>query len=158
MQLVGRIGAALAGVVGLAVLFAWYANGAALAGPLSTKPTAALGLVLLSIALVASDRPRVAAVLGVAVLAIGGLSLAEYALGTSLGVATLLPGIELNGDALRMAPSTAFSLFVLGGSVLSSRLARSTLALVLAVVALCVSQIAILGYVYGVSSLYTVGG
>ena len=163
MQLVGRIGAALAGAAGLAILYGWYTTGGAMLssmvpGVLLVAPTAAFALVLLSIALVAFDRPRLTAVLGVAVLAIGGLSLAEYALGTSLGVDTLLPGIELNGDALRMAPSTAFSLFVLGGSVLSSRLARSTLALVLAVVALCVSQIAILGYVYGVSSLYTVGG
>ncbi|TFB46762.1 putative bifunctional diguanylate cyclase/phosphodiesterase [Cryobacterium tagatosivorans] len=142
---------------------AWYTTGgAALAGMmpglLAMKPTSALGLVLLSIALVAYARPRVTVVLGVAVFAIGGLSLAEYALGTSLGVDTLLPGIEFNGDAPRMAPSTALSLFVLGGSVMSSRWARSTLTLGLAFVALGVSQIAILGYVYGVSSLYTVGG
>ena len=161
MQLVGRIGAALVGAAGLAVLLA-YVGGAALTGLvqgiLSMNPTSALGLVLLAIALVASARPWGAAIPGALVFAIGGLSLVEYVLGISLGVSTLVPGIEAIADAPRMAPSTALSLFVLGGSVLSSRLARGTLSLGLAFVALCVSQIAILGYVYGVSSLYTVVG
>ncbi|WP_326968841.1 putative bifunctional diguanylate cyclase/phosphodiesterase [Arthrobacter sp. CG_A4] len=157
MQQVGRIGAALVGAAGLAVLYGWYTGGALLAsGLLSMKPTAALAFVLLSIALIAFDHRRLTAVLGAAVFVIGGLSFLENMLGTSLAIDTLLPGIELSGSSARMAPSTAFSLFVLGGSVLSSRLARSTLTLALA--ALGISHVAILGYVYGVSSLYTVSG
>jgi diguanylate cyclase (GGDEF)-like protein/PAS domain S-box-containing protein len=162
MRLVGRIGAGLVGAVGLAVLVARYYGGGVLGGVwpglLSVNPTSALALVLLSVALVAFDHRLLTALLGVGVVVVGALSLAEYVFGTSLGIDTLLPGIDLNGEIPRMAPSTAFSLLLLGSSVMSSRLARSTLTLGLAVVALCVSQIAIVGYVYGVSSLYTVGG
>ncbi|MDJ0354001.1 GGDEF and EAL domain-containing protein [Pseudarthrobacter sp. PH31-O2] len=155
MQLVGRTGAALVGAVGLAVLFGWYTGGALLAsGLLSMKPTAALGIVLLSISLIAVDHRRLTAVLGSAIFVIGGLSFVENILGTSLGIDTLLPGIEWRGSLPRMAPSTAFSLLVLGGSLLSGRLVRSALALA----AMGISHIAILGYIYGVSSLYTVAG
>ncbi|MHA7156349.1 putative bifunctional diguanylate cyclase/phosphodiesterase [Arthrobacter sp. TMN-50] len=157
MQLIGRIGAALVGVAGLVVLFAWYSEGAlATGGLLSVKPTTALAIVLLSFALIAFDHLRIAMILGGSVVVIGGLSFAENVLGASLGIDTLLPGIELNGALPRMAPSTAVSLLMLGCSVLSGRFTRS--ALTLAFIALIASHIAILGYVYGVSSLYTVGG
>ncbi|TFD81966.1 iron ABC transporter permease, partial [Cryobacterium sp. Sr8] len=58
MQLVGRIGAALAGAAGLAILYGWYTTGGAMLssmvpGVLLVAPTAAFALVLLSIALVA---------------------------------------------------------------------------------------------------------
>ncbi len=159
MQLVGRIGAALVGAAALAVMFGWYTGSALMtSGLLSMKPTTALAIVLLSVALVAFDHRPITTVLGAVVMLIGGLSIVENMLGTSLGIDTLLPGIKLSESIARMAPSTAFCLFVLGGSVLSSRLARSTLMLALAVLTLCISQIALLGYAYGVSSLYTVGG
>lgn len=162
MQLGGRIGAAIVGAFGLMVLYAWYTEGAVpagmVAGLLSVKPTAALVFVLLSLAIIAFDRVRLTMILGAAVLLIGALTLAEYIFAISIGVDTLLPGIDLNGIDPRMAPATAFSLFVLGGSVLSSRIVRSTLTLALALIVVCVSQIAILGYAYGVSSLYSVGG
>lgn len=158
MQLVGRIGAVLVGVVGLAVLFGWYAGSPLLTtGLFSMEPSAALALVLLSIALVAFDRRSLTSILGVAVVVISSLSFVDNILGTSLGFDSLPLGIELSGSTAQMGPQTASCLLLLGGSVLFARFTRSTLTLALAVLALCVSQIAILGYVYGVSSLYTVG-
>ncbi|MDJ0378777.1 EAL domain-containing protein [Cryobacterium sp. PH31-L1] len=159
MQLVGRIFAAVVGVVGLIVLFGWYAGSTVLAsGLFLMKPTAAVALVLLSTALFVTDHRRLSAVLAGAVSVIGALSFLENILGVPLGVDTLLPSIPLSGINPMIAPSTAFSLVILGGAVLFSSFARSTLALTLAVGTLCVSQTMILGYVYGVSSLYTVGG
>ncbi|MEO7091292.1 MAG: EAL domain-containing protein [Cryobacterium sp.] len=156
------MGAGLAGAIGVAVLVAWYAVvGAQAAVPpgfLGMKPTAALALVLLSVALIAYDNRRLSMIVGASVLAVGGLTLAEYVLDTSLRIDTLLPGIDMAGATMRMAPSSALSLAVLGAAVISSHLARHSVTIILAIVALCVSQIAILGYVYGVSSLYSVGG
>jgi diguanylate cyclase (GGDEF)-like protein/PAS domain S-box-containing protein len=159
MQLVGRVAAAVVGAAALAVLFGWYTASTVLTSRLvSMKPTTALAIVLLSIALVAFHRRRLTRVLSALVLIIGGISLVENILNRSLGMDTLLPGIMLSASGARMAPSTALCLCVLGGSVLFRYLARSTLTLALAVVTFCISQIAIIGYAYGASSLYAVGG
>jgi diguanylate cyclase (GGDEF)-like protein/PAS domain S-box-containing protein len=162
MRLVSRGGAALVGVMGLAVLIGWYVGTTAIpsviAGLWAMKPTTALALVLMSVAVFALDRPRVTLILGLAVAAVGGLTLAEFALGSSLGVDVLLPGIDLDGESSRMAPATAVALLLLGASVVASRFVRPAWMLALALGSLGVSLLAILGYSYGVSTLYTLGG
>jgi PAS domain-containing protein len=89
---------------------------------------------------------------------VGGATLVEDLLTHSLGIDELLPGIDLRGINPRMAPATATALLTLGVSVVAGGLGRGKLMRGLAMAALAVGHIAILGYAYGVSSLYTVGG
>ncbi|TFC47069.1 bifunctional diguanylate cyclase/phosphodiesterase [Cryobacterium sp. TMT1-21] len=162
MRVISRVGAASVGVLGLIVLVGWYLGVAtvpdSVAGLWTMKPMPALAFVLLAVAVLALDRRRAVLGLGLAVGLIGGLTLAEYILGASLGIDVLLPGIDFGGQAARMAPATAMSLLLLGASVVASRFERTTVMLTLVLAALGVSLVAVLGYAYGVSSLYTVAG
>jgi PAS domain S-box-containing protein len=162
MQRVGRVGAALVAAVGLAVLLGWYGDVRSLTtvfpGYPPMRPNTAMALVALGIAAATLDRRRLAAPLSAAAAALGAATLAEYVLGRSLGIDTLLPGIDLGGIAPRMAPATALSLVLLAVAILAGGQDRARLMRVLAMVSLCVGEIAIVGYAYGVSSLYTVNG
>ncbi|TFC01344.1 MULTISPECIES: GGDEF domain-containing phosphodiesterase [Cryobacterium] len=160
--LLARISAAVTGAMGLVVLAGWYLGAstlpAAFAGPWSMKPTPALALIMLSLALFLLERRRVALVLGLPVALLGTLTLAEDILGVTLGVDRLLPGIAFGGQDPRMAPATAVSLILLGIAVCASLLPRASWMLGLAFGSLTVSLLALLGYAYGASSLYTLGG
>ena len=160
MQRVGRCAASLVGVVGLLVLVGWYTGGGGLTsmGSVSMKPNAALSFVALAVAVVCFDRRRVAVSLGALVAGLGLVTLVEYARGVSTGVDRLLPGIDVGSDGARMAPTTAIALLLLGTAVVSGALGRPRLMRGVAMVAFGIGQVAILGYVYGVSSLYSVGG
>jgi diguanylate cyclase (GGDEF)-like protein/PAS domain S-box-containing protein len=162
MQRVGRIGAALVGVTGLVVLVGWYTGVTSLTTVLpgygAMKPNTALAFVALAIAVMLLDRGRFALPLGLAVAALGCVTLLESALGRSFGVDVLLPGVGLDRAAGRMAPATATALVLLGAAVVACRLGRALVMRCLAMAALLVAEVAVLGYVYGASSLYTVGG
>ncbi|MBC7441644.1 MAG: EAL domain-containing protein [Ramlibacter sp.] len=162
MRVVSRVGALSVGALGLIVLAGWYAGVSSLpesiAGLWLVKPLTALALVLLAVAVLALDRRRVVLGLGIAVALIGALTLAEYILGAPLGIDLLPPGIDFTGQTSRMAPATALSLLLLGASVVASGLERTAVMGVLVLAALGISLVAVLGYAYGVSSLYTVAG
>ncbi|WP_130176768.1 bifunctional diguanylate cyclase/phosphodiesterase [Cryobacterium sp. SO1] len=160
MRLTSHIGAAVVGAVGVIVLIGWYVGFGtipeAIVGLWLVKPMTAVAFILVSAAVILLDRRRVPLVLGLAVSAIGALTLAEFIFAVSLGIDDL--GIDFDGQAARMAPATAVSLMLLGASVIASRLSRASVMLGLALGALTISLIAVLGYAYGVSTLYSVGG
>ncbi|MEO8518825.1 MAG: diguanylate cyclase [Dermatophilaceae bacterium] len=161
MQREGRAAALIVGVIGALVLVGWYSGvtvfTTVLPGYVSMKPNAALGLIAIAAALM-STPGRWTVPLGALSALVGGATLLEYLLGRSLGVDQLLPGIDLRGSSPRMAPATAVALLLLGSAVMARRYAQTTLVRGLAIGAFGLGQIAILGYAYRVSSLYTVGG
>ncbi|MDH6236998.1 diguanylate cyclase [Cryobacterium sp. CG_9.6] len=167
MPKVGRVIAGAVGLTALLVLFGWYAGISVLTeffpGYGSIKPTAAAAVVLISLSTLlmhgtSTRRTRLMFAFGGAAALAGALTLVEYIFGPSLGIDTLMPGIDLRGDTARMAPTTAASLLVLGGAVLSRAGRRPGLTLGCALISLGLSLMALLGYLYNVSSLYTIGG
>ncbi|TFD53943.1 sensor domain-containing diguanylate cyclase [Cryobacterium frigoriphilum] len=168
MVVSARIGALIVVVVGALALVGWYVGLSRLTNLIpgfgAMRPTTALCLLLLAAAVLLLNRPIAAGVLGCLVAVLGTLTLLEYAFAASLGVATLLPGIDLGtvdlgGHSLIMAPGTAAALIFLGASVaLIGYRRHTTLALMLSMVGLGISQIALVGFAYSVSSLYTVAG
>jgi len=161
MERVGRGGALGVGLIGAMVLVGWYAGVAELTtflpGHGSMKPNTAAALVALALAVTMLDRGRLVLPVGVFAVALGSATLLEYVLGRSLGI-DLLPGIDLGSDAPRMAKATALSLVLLGSAVIAAARGRTTLMRGFALAALCVAQVAILGYAYGVSLLYSLAG
>ena len=168
MQRSARIGAIVVIIVAALNLIGWYTGLSQLTNLIpgfgAMRPTTALCLMLLATAVLLLPYPPVAGVLGCLVAALGVLTMLEYALDTSLGVDTLLPGIDLSTvdlgeNSIIMAPGAAASLVFLGISValIGSR-RHTTLALMLSMVGLGISQIALVGFAYSISSLYTVGG
>ncbi|TFD28221.1 putative bifunctional diguanylate cyclase/phosphodiesterase [Cryobacterium cryoconiti] len=162
MRAVGRLGAAFVGTTALIILAGWYIGFDSMPSSmgflLAMKPMTALGLVLVAVGVFSFDRRWLSLTLGLMALVIGALTVAEFVSGNSLGIDALLPGIDFQGQSERMAPSTAVALILLGTSVIASRTARSAAMLGFAFAALSVSLIAIMGYAFGVSSLYSVGG
>ncbi|KGJ82338.1 hypothetical protein GY21_00785 [Cryobacterium roopkundense] len=161
MQVVSRVAAALVGVVGLIVLLGWYTKAPALTtvlpGLAAMKPVTAIALILLSGSLLLAFRWAAVSLATIAI-ALGSATLAGYALRSTLGISGWVPGIDLGGQEPRMAPITAVALILLGAAVIADRLERTTVMQILAHSSLFVSLIALLGYAYGLASLYTVTG
>ncbi|MDJ0325030.1 EAL domain-containing protein [Cryobacterium sp. PH31-AA6] len=161
MGLASRIGAVFVGAVGLIVLFGWYAQigelTTVLPGLAPMKPTTAVGLILLALSLVVVRR-WAGLSLAAAAMALASVTLVSYAAGTTLGIAAWVPGIDLGGQEPRMALGSAVGMILVGGAAIASRLNGTTVMQTLAYASLLVSLIALLGYAYGVSSLYTVTG
>jgi len=161
MQIARRILAVFVAVVGLLVLLGWYTQTAALTsvvpGLVPMKPTTAIALILLSLSLTFTQR-WVGLTLALATVALSVVTLLGYGIGSTLGIAGWVPGIDLGGQEPRMAPSTAIAMVLVGSGAVAGRLMRTTLMQILAYAALMVSLVALLGYGYGVSSLYTVAG
>jgi diguanylate cyclase (GGDEF)-like protein/PAS domain S-box-containing protein len=163
-----RIGATVVAVVGVLVLVGWYAGISQLTelipGFGAMRPSTALGLLLLAVAILVLSRPIVAGIMGGLVVALGAVTLVEYALGSSLGADTILPaldlaGIDLGQDSIPIAPGVAAALIFLGAAIIGLGLAgRTTVALMLALLGLGVSQVALIGYAYDSSALYTFFG
>lgn len=168
-----RAGAILVFSVGVAVLVGWSADihilKTLLPGLASMKANTAAAFLAAATSLWllhASARPaawRVARVLAIFVVAIGGLSLVEYGLQLDLGIDQLIvrDGFgEIASQAGRMAPITALN-FVFAGLGLLTLNANhprtAGWANWFVAVPLFFSMLAILGYAYGVSSLYRVG-
>lgn len=106
-----------------------------------------------------STRSRAPQTLACLVLAIAGATLLEYLVGAGLGIDELLfadPETPPEGFPGRMAPGTAVS-FVLVGMGLLVLDRRPDLSQGLAIAVLLISTLAVMGYAFGVSSLYRVG-
>ena len=175
--LLGRAvaGAALmVGVLGTIVLVGWYARIPILTRGLpefvSMQFNTALLLVLSALALHAAltGVPRRAALLGVGVLAIAGLTLLEHLTGRTVGIDLILWTLGVDQRSMhhyteyrqsapgRMAPITAFCGTLAGLSfvVLSARVTRLTMtaACVMGLVIASLGTVAFSGYLYSVPS------
>lgn len=161
MGMLSRTGACLVGSIGLLVLIGWFTRISALTtvlpGLIPMKPTTAVAIILLALAVVVARR-RVAVSLAAVVVFVGSAALLGYTVGSTLGIAGWVPGIDLAGVEPRMAPITAVGLILLAAALIAGRLEQLTLMQVCAHAALLISAIALLGYAFGVSSLYTVAG
>lgn len=151
-------------LVGALVLVGWYADVALLrgwgVGTSTTKPATALALLALGTAnlLRARGRPGVCRLcLGLAgYLATTGLIV--IVTGRDLPVAHPLVGIGVEGAADPMSPVTAVSLLILVAATWCDARGLRALAVLTSGAALATSTVALLGYFYGVSALYTVPG
>ena len=124
---------------------------------------AGVALWLLHTSQQGSQSLRIGRALSVIVIALGGLTLAEYVFTMDLGIDQLiLPDTAQTANALppgRMAPATALSFFMVGVALLTLKARQPRFAAWphwLVVPPLFISTLAIVGYAYGVSSLYEV--
>jgi len=108
-------------------------------------------------------RERASLACSAAVMLLGLLSLAEYAFRIDLGIDQLLfvdSATAANAYPGRMAVATALNFVMIATALLLNRPpargVASTVAAIQAVLVMLSSYIAILGYVYNVSALYTV--
>lgn len=129
------------------------------------KANTAAGFMLLGAALLSAqdgvtERRRLAGrLLAGAAAAIGLLTLSQYVAGWDLGIDELLfaePAAARAGIPGRMAPTTAACLLALGLGIAVADRGWRWLRPVLAAFVLSVAAIALLGYAYGVDSLYRV--
>jgi signal transduction histidine kinase len=159
--------AALVVLLGAGTLLAgWLFGMPALREPLSRtmKVNTAVALELFAVALLLARRPTAIRVLALCGAVIGFATVVEYAAGIDLRMDELLAIDSRNEESIahpgRMSPITAAGVFVLGVALtlfpLRARLARAA-AGVLALIVALVSLVALLGYLYGASSLYRVG-
>ena len=159
----------IAAIAGIAVIVGWAMDVPALEsvvpGFATMKVNTSLGIALLGAALCLAQYGVAARRLGKAaaalVIAIGVVTLIEYALGWDAGIDQLLftdPHALANSYPGRPSHATAFNLMILGTGLLcvDSRVYRC-LATVLAMVAALISWIALNGYVFGAPALYGVG-
>ncbi|MDJ0337799.1 GGDEF domain-containing phosphodiesterase [Cryobacterium sp. PH31-O1] len=160
MRHVTRLAVAFVGATAVVVIIGWYSGLTALTklpGFASMKPTTALLLLLIAIGLLLIEHRWAAVTIGAVVAILGALTLGEALSGTSIGVDTLLVGIMPGAGSLLMAPATALVGLLLGCALLASVWARPGLSHGLTLLALCGSQVAFLGFLYGASSLYAFG-
>jgi len=168
-----RVGIAV-GLLGLIVLTGWAFDIAALKqflpGLVSMKVNTAFGFALSGTALwlLQPDRNgRRQRSIGVAfaclALLLGTLSLLESTMGINLGIDQLLmrdePASSANPFPARMSTATAGCLLLAGISLLALGSRRKSAAVVIRVaslVVLAVSYVALVGYAYGVTSLYRI--
>ena len=170
-----RIGSILVAGIGAAVLVGWVADLTVLKsvvpGLATMKVNAALAFLAagVSLLLVASSVPgspwmRIGRVLGCAVAVVGGLSLAEYLSRGGFGIDQILVPHAMRAAAGqypdRMAPASAFNFICIGCAIAALRAAHPRLSALVqwfAVPPFFVATLAIVGYAYGVGSLYRVG-
>jgi signal transduction histidine kinase len=164
--------AAYALVGGITSFIGWYADVPRLADWLGTgismQPNAAIAVISAAIALLLFrfGYRRLGGALGVLVAAIGATVLIEYASGIDFGIDALFLfnrtwgaiGVISPG---RMGPPGALSWTLLGLAMLfaSSSPTRRwprAIAPALALVAMSIASLTLLGYLYGVTALYTV--
>jgi signal transduction histidine kinase/ActR/RegA family two-component response regulator len=133
---------------------------------IAIQPNAAIAVMTAAIAvlLMWGGYARVAAVFGLVVAAIGASVIVEYASGIDLGIDGLFlfgrtwgrVGVLVPG---RMGPPGALSWTLLGLSIvfasIRSRPWPRTVAPVLALVAMAIASLSLIGYSYGASDLYT---
>jgi len=169
-----RVGAVVVAAVGGVVIFGWVLNLAplknVLPGLASMKINTACAFLFAGAALwlVHTCAPgprlfRLARALAAIVAALGGLSLAEDLFGLELGIDQLILPDVAPATALlhpgRMSPATALNFLFIGLALLALKARQPRVAANahwLAVFPLFVSTLAIVGYAYGVSSLYAV--
>jgi two-component system cell cycle sensor histidine kinase/response regulator CckA len=168
LERVPRIGGAFVIVLGILALLGWILDLPALTSlhPLlgTTKPNTAVGFVALGVALWLSqdlDRRRSRNVCGAFVVLLGVATLGQYAFDVDVGFDRLLvrDAVE-SAEPLRMSVMTALEFVLLGAALmlLDVTIGKNAErpAEWLALVAGFASLLALLGYAYGVDSLYDV--
>ena len=167
-----QVGAATVIAIGIADLLGWLLNisylKSVLPGLMTMKAITAFDFIMAGAALwlLHTSTPgsrsfRLGRVLAVVVALLSVLSLAEYIFALDLGIDQLI----LRDDQQllhpgRMAETTAFSFLIVGISLFIFKTRRSRLAACVqwfTIIPLFISSLAIVGYVYGVVSLYEVG-
>ena len=158
-----RILASLSIALGVCVLLGWAIGDVELTqlspGLVSMKPNAALCFVLAGIAvwsLTSSVSRRLGAAAAVVVVGIGSLTSLEYLSGTALHVDLLVRGLDLRGQAPRMAPASAAAFLLLGAALLARHRDALKVPQAGSFAAFTIGYLAVLGYLYGVSSLYQI--
>jgi PAS domain S-box-containing protein len=158
-------------LVSTTVLTGWFTGNLALtkvsASGVSMKANTAAGLFLMGVALCLVAYPRarrwqlaIAWLAAVVVALLGMATILEYLLRCDLGIDQILvrePGPDYRPAPGRPAPGAATCFLFLGLSLLMLRTSRVSLrrmAESLALAALFTSSLALVGYVYGASSLY----
>jgi diguanylate cyclase (GGDEF)-like protein len=172
LDLFTRGGAVVVASVGLAVICGWLFNipllKSVMPGLATMKVNSACAFLAAGVALwlLHTSRPnsqllRIGRALSVIVIAVGGLTLAEYVFALDLSIDQLiLPDTAQAANALppgRMAPATALSFFMVGVALLALKVPQPRFAAWphwLVVPPLFISTLAVVGYAYGVSSLY----
>lgn len=161
-------------IVSTAVLAGWAMNSSLLTrvhpALESMKPLTAVAIFLtaLSLWLQSNSRPDrpwrfLPLVAAWAVVLIGLTTLSEYEFGWDFGVDRLLfrhaVESETDGNLFpgRMAPATASGFLCLGLALLLAHERAALIAQGLSLVSLTISFVALIGYVYGVRSLYQLG-
>ena len=133
---------------------------------IAIQPNAAIAVMIaaLAVLLTWAGFPRAAAVPGVVVFAIGATVIVQYASGIDLGIDGLFlfdrtwgrVGVLAPG---RMGPPGAVSWTLLGLSIvlasIRSRRWPRTVAPVLALIAMAIASLSLIGYLYGARDLYT---
>ncbi len=133
---------------------------------ISIQPNATLCVVLsgLALLLLAAGRRRAGAFLGAGVAVVGGLTLLEWALGTSFGIDTLLPfdrpwgqrGVLYPG---RMGPPGSLAWTLIGTALVISGLQMPRpprVVIGFAIATFAVSLLSITGHLYSADVLYTI--
>ncbi len=155
-----RVVAGTAGLIGVTVIIGWVIGSTSLtqiARPLVPMAfNTAVCLVLLAATWFLPRRAAVAAC--AATIGIAAASLAEYATGVDLHVDQLIVTDTISHDYPgRMAAATGVCLLLLAASRTVLLADRTRPVQVLALVDLAISAVAVLGYAYGVRSLYRIG-
>ena len=139
-----------------------------LPGLATMKANSALAFVLAAISLwlvTGEDRDQrsnlIAKVCATITMLIGLLTLGEYIFGWDFGIDQLLFQDKLapqNAYPGRMSPATALNLFLLGCALLLiDNRSSNWLNESLTITALMIASVAVIGYIYSVSSLYQIG-
>jgi PAS domain-containing protein len=139
MRNLTRLLSAVVLALGAMVLLGWVIGSSALTrvnpwSGVAMKPNTALCFLLVGSALWISavSRPspptrRAALAAAMATTLIGALTLFEIVTSVSLPVDQLIPGLDLHGDAPRMAPATALSMLLIGAGVVAVVTGRARL-------------------------------
>ena len=163
-----RIGCLLVALIGFWVLCGWIFDIPQLTdvrpGQAFMKINVACAVIVASIAVwLLYTRPqgsawfRIARCLAALLAALGALTMSEYLFGLVLGIDIPFSEEAQSAHPGRMALATSFNLVFLGFALLTLKARRPSLAACahwLVVPPLLVSALAVLGYAYGVSSLY----
>jgi anti-anti-sigma regulatory factor len=175
LQAASRTGGAIVIGTGGLVLLGWMLAieplKNLLPGMVTMKPNTAIALALSGASLRSLPAERASRTASVAaylcallVLAIGVLTIGEYLLDRNFGIDELLfrdtSAIVKTSSAGRMAPNTALTFILIGAalSILHWDPDRGfQVAQVLSLLATAISLLAIIGYMYGVESLYGIG-
>jgi signal transduction histidine kinase/CheY-like chemotaxis protein len=159
--LVGGLLSFLAYVLDVPRLADWLNSG------ITIQPNAAIAVTCaaLAVLLMWSGHSRAASVLGVFVAAIGATVLFQYATGISLGIDDLFLFDRTWGNTRvvvpgRMGPPGAISWTMLGTAIalaaIRSRPWPRAVAPALALIAMAIASLSLMGYLYGASLLYSI--
>jgi len=160
-----RAAQAVGGVVvavAVLVLVGWWANWPILTtwgvDQTAMRPAAATGMLLLAVPVLLGRATGMLAALGAGTTLFFALAaLGRVLAGGSLLLDRLVPGAGPGEADSRTALVTAGAITALAGATLAARLGRALAQQALAVLALVVGQLAVLGYLFGASSIYSHG-